>query len=103
MYKLRRLILCDNEILDLTNELGNLVSLEEFDISKNGKFSFSSLPAGARVIIALHTMKEGTMVSSPPAKTGGLGPTAKMTNQKLLGGRGYDQAGGLKKLGGLEQ
>ena len=44
MYKLRRLILCDNEILDLTNELGNLVSLEEFDISKNGEFSFRSQP-----------------------------------------------------------
>lgn len=36
MYKLRRLILTDNEVLDISPEIGNLISLEELDISKNG-------------------------------------------------------------------
>lgn len=41
MNKLRKLLLSDNQILDLTSELGNLVALEEFDISKNGNYFFS--------------------------------------------------------------
>ena len=36
MQKLRRLNLSDNDIQDIPDELGSLMSLEELDISKNG-------------------------------------------------------------------
>ena len=42
MYKLRRLILTDNEVLEISPEIGNLISLEELDISKNGTYFFNN-------------------------------------------------------------
>ena len=41
MHKLRRLILSDNEIQDLSSDLGNLTALEELDVSKNGMYLFN--------------------------------------------------------------
>jgi len=40
LFQLRRLSLSDNQISRLAPDISNLVKLQEFDISHNGKFSF---------------------------------------------------------------
>jgi protein scribble len=39
LYNIKRLGISDNEIARLPPEIGNLASLQEFDISRNGRFN----------------------------------------------------------------